>query len=470
MGTTTGTKSLLELTTNQLLEKIGKGSHIPGSGSTAALQGLMAAKLVLTVIDLTLKKPRYSKTFTALNSIKQDLSDSCNRLVELFDLDSQQFDLVISLRNDRDHETDLGRKRAILLELEKQTIASTLIPIEIGQVCKKIADHAFFLFDHGFKSARGDSSVAFNAASAGLAGTIAIIDLNLKSLSGHSWVNENQKKLDDLKHWEQLAIKNIDSRRIESEKEAKEKHKFFSEIRQVAADYKLRRTVSTNDIEQLVTKLYQIADNYQSFYSVFKQTSLGARILDSEKVLKLLGYLVGKENLSNLNALIDGNYEVAGLIDNRKGFIKISSGQKSIYQNFTLAHELGHAVLHDFDELHRDRPLDGSLEKQSRPPIEWQADKFAANILMPKDLVIGVFENRYGPGKFEINQNTAQLLANTDPNKLRAICQNKRGLSMQLASASRYGATSGIKSMSELFEVSVGAMAIRLEELSLVSY
>lgn len=44
---------LLNVTTEKLLEKFGAGNHKPGSGSAAAFQGMLSAKLLVTVISLT---------------------------------------------------------------------------------------------------------------------------------------------------------------------------------------------------------------------------------------------------------------------------------------------------------------------------------------------------------------------------------------------------------------------------------
>jgi len=47
---------LIELSTEELLKKFGSGKHKPGSGSAAAFQGMLSAKLIHTVIDLTLSR------------------------------------------------------------------------------------------------------------------------------------------------------------------------------------------------------------------------------------------------------------------------------------------------------------------------------------------------------------------------------------------------------------------------------
>ena len=51
-----------QLTVNQLLDKLGKGGHKPGSGSAAALQGMISSKLVQTVIIISNRK-KYQEVY-----------------------------------------------------------------------------------------------------------------------------------------------------------------------------------------------------------------------------------------------------------------------------------------------------------------------------------------------------------------------------------------------------------------------
>jgi len=57
---------LIELSTEELLKKFGSGKHKPGSGSAAAFQGMLSAKLIHTVIDLTKSRETYKKWWTEL--------------------------------------------------------------------------------------------------------------------------------------------------------------------------------------------------------------------------------------------------------------------------------------------------------------------------------------------------------------------------------------------------------------------
>ena len=84
------------------MEKFGAGSHKPGSGSACALTGMVAAKLICTVVNLTNKKPAYNQAMLTLATIKEQISTRIfPRLAELLQEDSDVFDKVIRLRNEQ---------------------------------------------------------------------------------------------------------------------------------------------------------------------------------------------------------------------------------------------------------------------------------------------------------------------------------------------------------------------------------
>lgn len=120
---------------------------------------------------------------------------------------------------------------------------------------------------------------------------------------------------------------------------------------------------------------------------------------------------------------------------------------------FTIAHEVGHWRLHR-EHLMND-PNAASLFEQNatpafvcrssdRPPEEWQADQFAACILMPRRLVLEAWEEWRGDC---VQVALAEL--DIDPNDeiaLDAFC----------------------RPLADLFEVSAQAMRIRLQRLELL--
>jgi Zn-dependent peptidase ImmA (M78 family) len=157
--------------------------------------------------------------------------------------------------------------------------------------------------------------------------------------------------------------------------------------------------------------------------------------------------------------------EIAGTIDKSTAKVRISRQFQQNIRSFTAAHELGHALLHQTDGLHRDRPLNG--ETISRNAIEMEADKFATFFLMPRKLVKNNFEKYFLTDKFAIDEANAYALGQGDSVSLMSKCKTLRQLSKMLASAEQYNGLH-FTSLAKQFRVSTDAMAIRLEELELV--
>lgn len=155
--------------------------------------------------------------------------------------------------------------------------------------------------------------------------------------------------------------------------------------------------------------------------------------------------------------------EVAGLIDDSTMKARTSRRFPFEVQNFTAAHELGHAILHDARGLHRDRPLDGgSLPKDQ---VETEANKFASYFLMPAKLVTQHFEQFFGTSCFVLHEDTKFALSRGGVDMSK--CCTQRDLTRILAGATNYNGVR-FQSLATLFRVSGEAMAIRLEELGLV--
>lgn len=71
--------------------------------------------------------------------------------------------------------------------------------------------------------------------------------------------------------------------------------------------------------------------------------------------------------------------------------IGVNAGHAPTRQNFTIAHELGHFVLHDLDDVHVDRGfsvrLRSATSKEGTDVEEKEANLFAAELLMPATLL-----------------------------------------------------------------------------------
>ncbi len=71
--------------------------------------------------------------------------------------------------------------------------------------------------------------------------------------------------------------------------------------------------------------------------------------------------------------------------------IGVNTNQAPIRQRFTIAHELGHLLLHDLDDLHVDHGfvvrLRSDVSSLGLDEAEMEANRFAAELLMPTRLL-----------------------------------------------------------------------------------
>ena len=87
------------------------------------------------------------------------------------------------------------------------------------------------------------------------------------------------------------------------------------------------------------------------------------------------------------------NDDVSGFILRAPGaatVIGVNSSHHPVRQRFTIAHELGHLLLHAKTELHVDRVVVKMRDRRGREGIdedEIEANRFAAEILMPEEFL-----------------------------------------------------------------------------------
>jgi len=130
-------------------------------------------------------------------------------------------------------------------------------------------------------------------------------------------------------------------------------------------------------------------------------------ILDPSVGLEAIGYVC--EQVSSLGQFTvgDDQFEVAAVIDDTTQHVEVSGENRRDTLRFTTAHELGHALMHESDGLHRDRPLGEVSSNPNRDRREWEADKFASYFLMPEKQVRPEFARRFDSDQLYLDDNTA---------------------------------------------------------------
>ncbi len=463
----------LELSANNLLDEFGAGGHKPGSGSAAALEGLLSAQLQKTVIDLTLPKSddrRYAKYLSKLAEIRSRIENELiPTLKKLLQEDADQFGEVIAsrkVRNARKKDPFEYKQKDddALAELDE----ATKIPLEIADVCVELLKSSFFVFEHGFQSARGDSGVAMCSALAALRGCLCVVDLNLCSTVRGDRPDRYSRRAVELRST--LEMLESESRELQQRlnSEAQQRVSLREELNSLSTDVKSGE-LSKREIENLANQVKLALWHNPAAIRGDKETTRIRHLLKPKPILRLLGFHLHREtNLGEIE--IDGEtYKVAAEIDQDNRVVQYSDQFRPETQNFTIAHELGHALMHDHPILHRDRPVGASEYSGKRNETERQADYFASCFLMPRSQVRSVFERLFKTLQFRISDDTSFALTSGTVDELLESLAGPRDLGHVLAKATYYDGES-FEPLATRFNVSVKAMAIRLEELELYRF
>lgn len=191
-------------------------------------------------------------------------------------------------------------------------------------------------------------------------------------------------------------------------------------------------------------------------------------MLEPEIAAQVLGYRY--ELSDGLGAWGQGRdrFEIAGLLDQQRKLIAVSSKHPYSAMRFTGAHEIGHIALgHPGRVMHRDRPVFDLDTTGSRDPNERDADYFAACFLAPEKLIKSAFKARFVLLPLRPTDAVVFNLCKESAHALMRAGSASFAFAAALASSKRFNGVH-FKSLVEEFGISVSAMAIRIAELELI--
>lgn len=190
---------LLSTSAEALLERFGAGGNQPGAGSAAALAGILAAKLILTVAALTRDKKGYGSAFSRLALIESQIGDRLEvSLLDAFQRDGEAFDQVIQVRRQRDKESDPRRRQDLEAAERAHLEVATEIPLGICRDCLRLAEVGLEAFDIGYRAAQGEAGTAVSLALGGASGALCVVYLNLRKLPPSDWALGMRREADGI--------------------------------------------------------------------------------------------------------------------------------------------------------------------------------------------------------------------------------------------------------------------------------
>jgi formiminotetrahydrofolate cyclodeaminase len=191
--------NFLQLPTHALLDEFGAGRHKPGSGSAAALHGLVACKMMQTVITVTRRNASYAQNISQLNFVGQALltrNESFFR--DAVQKDSEQFDRYHKAVMLKRAATDATERRYLADNARNELIPATEIPLDIARHGLETAERGMVVYDLGVRHARGDSGVAVSAALSSCSGALFIVYLNLLQFREGVWARTTRATADSI--------------------------------------------------------------------------------------------------------------------------------------------------------------------------------------------------------------------------------------------------------------------------------
>ncbi len=114
-----------------------------------------------------------------------------------------------------------------------------------------------------------------------------------------------------------------------------------------------------------------------------------AKVTDAPVPIEDIATMVGARIVAN-----HFNDEISGVLVRQPGnvVIGVEAQQSPQRKRFTIAHELGHLLLHDGDEVHVDRNfrinLRSPVSSRAEDIEEIEANAFAASLLMPINFLL----------------------------------------------------------------------------------
>lgn len=179
---------LVDLTVNELLDKIAGKEPVPGGGSVAALNGAIAAALTEMVANLTIGK----KGYEVHEELMRHIAEIANRRKSLFvadvDRDSDAYNRVFDCFK-MPKETD-AEKVERSAAIQRATKYAATVPMEVARNACELMEVIIDVAHLGNQNAITDACVAMMAARSAVLGALMNVRINLSSLKDKQFAKE----------------------------------------------------------------------------------------------------------------------------------------------------------------------------------------------------------------------------------------------------------------------------------------
>ena len=188
-------------------------------------------------------------------------------------------------------------------------------------------------------------------------------------------------------------------------------------------------------------------------------------VCDPWKAAQHLGYEVQEGWIDSPGTRT--GFQLGGFLNRPMKLIGLSDQLAQRTMRFTLAHEVGHVLLHPGLHHHRELPLQGITEPhEAVQPKEREANHFAGCFLVPTKQLKLAFVASFGVEKLTLTDNVAFELLGAGFVSLMNTPYESLVFERVVAQAVRFGGRQ-FGALNDLFQVSPTTLAIRLRQVGL---
>lgn len=186
--------SILDLTTRELLQRLGSSEPAPGGGAAAALAGALGGALVQMTANLSIGRPRLAHIEEHARDIEARAGKLREQLARLGDADTRAFGGVnAAYKLPREDDAQRAARSAAIQSALGEAAA---VPLETARLCAgllELAEEAAPLLN---RSAISDVMVGARLAHAALESAAINVEVNLAAMSDARAVESVQVELD----------------------------------------------------------------------------------------------------------------------------------------------------------------------------------------------------------------------------------------------------------------------------------
>jgi glutamate formiminotransferase/formiminotetrahydrofolate cyclodeaminase len=148
---------LVNLSVNEFVDEVSRGTPAPGGGSIAALAGAIGSALASMVVNLSVGKGEYDARYEELCELAEQAQQLKDELMRAVDADTEAFNEVIAgIRMPKDTQAQVALRSKVIREGYK---AAARVPFRTAQQCSQVLDLCQAAADIGNQAVMSDAGV-----------------------------------------------------------------------------------------------------------------------------------------------------------------------------------------------------------------------------------------------------------------------------------------------------------------------